>query len=161
MSLSFLCYLWPDYNLIMANKGLFPDYIFESSWEVCNKVGGIYAVLSTRARTLCNMLGDHLIFIGPDCWKTEPCPYFKEDKALFADWRKKASSEGLTSIRSIQRKTRSMASCGKTFRWTAFMLTAITTRHRCSLMLPHAWSRVFIITIFLQTRRLSIMAMSG
>ncbi len=80
----------------MANKGLFPDYIFESSWEVCNKVGGIYAVLSTRARTLCNMLGDHLIFIGPDCWKTEPCPYFKEDKALFTDWRAKASSEGLS-----------------------------------------------------------------
>ena len=29
-----------------------PDYIFESSWEVCNKVGGIYTVLSTRANTL-------------------------------------------------------------------------------------------------------------
>ena len=28
---------------------LTPDYIFESSWEVCNKVGGIYTVLSTRA----------------------------------------------------------------------------------------------------------------
>ena len=29
-----------------------PDYIFESSWEVCNKVGGIYTVPSTRANTL-------------------------------------------------------------------------------------------------------------
>ncbi len=30
----------------MAEK-LVPNYIFESSWEVCNKVGGIYTVLST------------------------------------------------------------------------------------------------------------------
>ena len=80
----------------MANKGLFPDYIFESSWEVCNKVGGIYAVLSTRARTLHDMLGDNLIFIGPDCWKSEPSPYFKEDKSLFKDWQVKAASEGLS-----------------------------------------------------------------
>lgn len=80
----------------MANKALFPDYIFESSWEVCNKVGGIYAVLSTRARTLHDRLGDHLIFIGPDCWKSIPCPYFKEDKSLFKEWKLKAASEGLS-----------------------------------------------------------------
>lgn len=80
----------------MANKALFPDYIFESSWEVCNKVGGIYAVLSTRARTLHDRLGDHLIFIGPDCWKSNPCPYFKEDKSLFKEWKLKAASEGLS-----------------------------------------------------------------
>ena len=36
----------------MGNIKLKPDYIFESSWEVCNKVGGIYTVLSTRAKTL-------------------------------------------------------------------------------------------------------------
>ena len=29
-----------------------PDYIFETSWEVCNRVGGIYAVLSTRAASM-------------------------------------------------------------------------------------------------------------
>ena len=29
-----------------------PEYIFETSWEVCNMVGGIYTVLSTRAATL-------------------------------------------------------------------------------------------------------------
>ena len=43
-----------------------PDYIFESSWEVCNKVGGIYTVLSTRAKTLQEALHDRIIFIGPD-----------------------------------------------------------------------------------------------
>ena len=29
-----------------------PEYIFETSWEVCNRVGGIYAVLSTRAASM-------------------------------------------------------------------------------------------------------------
>lgn len=74
---------------------LFPDYIFESSWEVCNKVGGIYAVLSTRAKTLHDRIGDRLIFIGPDCWKQQECIYFKEDASLYADWREHASREGL------------------------------------------------------------------
>ncbi|MCI6550212.1 MAG: glycogen/starch synthase [Prevotella sp.] len=72
-----------------------PDYIFESSWEVCNKVGGIYTVLSTRANTLQQKWKDKLIFIGPDCWKSEDCPYFTEDKELYHVWQKKASEEGL------------------------------------------------------------------
>ncbi|RKW60684.1 MAG: glycosyl transferase, partial [Prevotella sp.] len=50
----------------MDKKILFPDYIFESSWEVCNKVGGIYTVLSTRALTLQTIMPDRIIFIGPD-----------------------------------------------------------------------------------------------
>ena len=65
-----------------------PDYIFESSWEVCNKVGGIYAVLSTRAKTLQDAMPDRLIFIGPDCWDEKGSPYFVEDNNLFTDWRK-------------------------------------------------------------------------
>ena len=74
---------------------LFPDYIFESSWEVCNKVGGIYTVLSTRAKTLQDVMPDKLIFIGPDFWKDTESPYFKEDKRLFAEWREKAVASGL------------------------------------------------------------------
>ena len=74
----------------MAKKHLVPDYIFESSWEVCNKVGGIYTVLSTRAKTLQKILQDKIIFIGPDCWKEKESPYFKEDKSLFADWQREA-----------------------------------------------------------------------
>ena len=79
----------------MKKERLFPDYIFESSWEVCNKVGGIYAVLSTRAKTLKEKLGDNLIFIGPDCWGEKISPYFEEDKNLLKDWKKKAAAEGL------------------------------------------------------------------
>lgn len=73
---------------------LFPDYIFETSWEVCNKVGGIYTVLSTRARTLQERLQDNLIFIGPDCWHDQLCPYFEEED-LFPDWKEAALANGL------------------------------------------------------------------
>jgi glycosyltransferase involved in cell wall biosynthesis len=79
----------------MAKKQLMPDYIFESSWEVCNKVGGIYTVLSTRAKTLQEVLQDKIIFIGPDFWKESESPYFKEDQSLFADWQGVAKEQGL------------------------------------------------------------------
>ena len=72
-----------------------PDYIFESSWEVCNKVGGIYTVLSTRAKTLQEVLQDKIFFIGPDFWKESESPYFKEDRKLFADWQSVAVEQGL------------------------------------------------------------------
>ena len=65
---------------------LTPDFIFESSWEVCNKVGGIYTVLSTRAKTLQDVLKDKVVFIGPDFWKGKENPFFIEDKKLFAEW---------------------------------------------------------------------------
>ena len=72
-----------------------PDYIFESSWEVCNKVGGIYTVLSTRAKTLQEALQDKIIFIGPDFWKEQESPYFREDSTLFADWQQETKELGL------------------------------------------------------------------
>ena len=79
----------------MGKNFLRPDYIFESSWEVCNKVGGIYTVLSTRAKTLQEVMKDCIIFIGPDVWKENACPYFKEDKSLFAEWQWEAKEQGL------------------------------------------------------------------
>ena len=90
-----IVFLQATLNFFMKKENLFPDYIFESSWEVCNKVGGIYTVLSTRAKTLVEQLGDKLIFIGPDCWGEKTSPYFIEDDKLFASWRKKAEKEGL------------------------------------------------------------------
>lgn len=74
---------------------LFPDYIFESSWEVCNKVGGIYAVLSTRAKTLQDIIKDKIIFLGPDCWNNDICPFFTEDKSLLSEWYLQATKENL------------------------------------------------------------------
>ena len=79
----------------MGKTKLTPDYIFESSWEVCNKVGGIYTVLSSRAKTLQDEMKDRIIFIGPDFWKESESPYFKEDMALFAEWQWVAKEQGL------------------------------------------------------------------
>ena len=79
----------------MENQQLTPDFIFESSWEVCNKVGGIYTVLSTRAKTLQDAFTDKVVFIGPDFWKGKDNPLFIEDESLFADWRAKAEKEEL------------------------------------------------------------------
>ena len=82
--------------MVMGKEMLTPDYIFESSWEVCNKVGGIYTVLSTRAKTLQDAMKDRIIFIGPDFCKVNESPYFKEDKTLFADWQIVALEQGLS-----------------------------------------------------------------
>lgn len=76
-------------------ENLVPTCILEASWEVCNKVGGIYTVLSTRAKTMQGLLHDKVIFIGPDCWNDADCPYFREDEALLSDWKAKAAEEGL------------------------------------------------------------------
>ena len=80
----------------MEKDYLKPDFVFESSWEVCNKVGGIYTVLSSRAKTLQEEMKDHIIFIGPDFWKENESPYFKEEKSLFAEWQWAAKEQGLT-----------------------------------------------------------------
>ncbi|MCQ2207979.1 MAG: glycogen/starch synthase [Paludibacteraceae bacterium] len=70
------------------------EYIFETSWEVCNKVGGIYTVLSTVAASLQAEYGNNLFYIGPD-FHIENHPLFKEDPKLYADWVKSAAAEGL------------------------------------------------------------------
>ena len=74
------------------------DLLFETSWEVCNKVGGIYTVLSTKAKTLQKIYKDKTIFIGPDVWTEEnPSPYFVESKSIMKEWAKNAVlPEGLS-----------------------------------------------------------------
>ena len=79
----------------MRETRLVPDFIFESSWEVCNKMGGIYTVLSTRAKTLQEQFKDKLLFIGPDVWQGKENPLFVEDDKLWRPWVKKATEEGL------------------------------------------------------------------
>lgn len=63
------------------------DLLLETSWEVCNKIGGIYTVLSTKAATLQKLHKDKTIFIGPDVWSDDnPSPYFIENRRLLKDW---------------------------------------------------------------------------
>ena len=79
----------------METASLTPDFIFETSWEVCNKVGGIYTVLSSRAKTLGEQFHDNLIFIGPDVAPEKANPLFAEDAKLLSKWRKAAEKEGV------------------------------------------------------------------
>lgn len=81
----------------MADKKFVsPDYLFEVSWEVCNKVGGIHTVIATKALNLSKEFQNNHILIGPDVWRdTEKNPEFLEEKNLLKGWRVKAAQEGL------------------------------------------------------------------
>jgi glycosyltransferase involved in cell wall biosynthesis len=77
----------------MEDARLIPDMIFESSWEVCNKVGGIYTVLSTRARSLQEAHKDRVFFLGPDLGGGSTG--FTESPKLLSGWTQQAKIEGL------------------------------------------------------------------
>ncbi|MCM1051311.1 MAG: glycogen/starch synthase [Paenibacillus sp.] len=70
-----------------------PKLLFEVSWEVCNKIGGIYTVLSTKAKTLQKISKDTTVFIGPDVWsETNPSPWFTECNVTgLSKWAKSAN----------------------------------------------------------------------
>lgn len=72
------------------------DFIFESSWEICNKVGGIHTVIASKLSELQKLSQDKLIYIGPDIWKKDKkSPEFLEDTELYSAWKHKAAAEGL------------------------------------------------------------------
>jgi glycogen phosphorylase/synthase len=80
----------------MSKTILKPDYLFEVSWEVCNKVGGIHTVVSTKSVALKNDFEDRLILIGPDLVREDgENPEFQRDNNLFKDWAEQAAREGL------------------------------------------------------------------
>ena len=81
----------------MSEDLLTPDYIFEASWEVCNKVGGIYTVLSTRANTLQVKFRDRILFIGPDFGGENAL--FTESFNLCAAWKKHAVEDEHLPVR--------------------------------------------------------------
>lgn len=71
------------------------NYVFGVSWEVCNKVGGIYTVLSTQAKALQAQSENKIIYIGPDLGN-ESNPLFTESKTALKAWKKHASeNDGL------------------------------------------------------------------
>ena len=80
----------------MKTELIKPDYLFEVSWEVCNKVGGIYTVIATKSLFLKNEFSRRHIMVGPDVWMdTENNPDFIEDPALYRAWKQQAALEGL------------------------------------------------------------------
>lgn len=64
-----------------------PDLIFSVSWEVCNKVGGIYTVLSTQAKELQRQTGATLIYIGPDINPAGQNELLRENNELYPELR--------------------------------------------------------------------------
>ncbi|MBD5322211.1 MAG: glycosyltransferase [Bacteroides sp.] len=78
-----------------------PRLLFEVSWEVCNKIGGIYTVLSTKAKTLQKISKDTTVFIGPDVWTDDnPSPWFKECYVPgLSKWAKNAQLPEGVSVR--------------------------------------------------------------
>ncbi|MDR2496658.1 MAG: glycogen/starch synthase [Tannerellaceae bacterium] len=80
----------------MINK---PDFIFESSWEVCNKVGGIYTVLSTKALTLQTDFPDNILFIGPDL-KGNSRQDFEAEPSAMQQWREYAAETRHLKLRT-------------------------------------------------------------
>lgn len=49
----------------MQNQKPKSDYLFEVSFEICNKVGGIYRVLESKASNMVDKYGDKYYLIGP------------------------------------------------------------------------------------------------
>ncbi len=83
-------------DFVQDEKMLKPDYIFEASWEVCNKVGGIHTVITSKSATMVQGWGENYITVGPDVWKgSGEHPEFIEDADLFLSWKEQAASEGL------------------------------------------------------------------
>ena len=41
------------------------DILFEVSWEVCNKVGGIYTVVMSKAAKMVEAYGENYFMVGP------------------------------------------------------------------------------------------------
>lgn len=80
----------------MANENpVTPNFVFEVSWEVCNKVGGIHTVVGTKALTAMQQFGDNYICIGPDFTSESRNIEFEEDNTLLKNWHQIAYNEGL------------------------------------------------------------------
>jgi len=78
------------------DKATKTDFLFEVSWEVCNKVGGIYTVVATKSLTLEKQFNDNYILIGPYLNREDEVPEFKEDKDIYINWRKALKTQGIT-----------------------------------------------------------------
>jgi hypothetical protein len=122
------------------------EFIFETSWEVCNKVGGIHTVISTKALNIVEELGDNYILIGPDVWREDvKNPEFIADESLFVEWKGRAAAEGLRVKTGrwniagkpiVISKMRSLRNSGKLISLTVFRDSGITSSQLFLDMLP-------------------------
>jgi len=73
-----------------------PNFLFEVSWEVCNRLSGIYTVLSTKALSAVETMGDNYVMIGPDFGREGGNPEFIEANTEKSNsWKEKLLAEGV------------------------------------------------------------------
>ncbi len=69
--------------------------LFEVSWEVCNKVGGIFTVISTKAKTLVQRFGDEYVAIGPWLLSDTDREFAFEDDPAYASFAESCRRMGV------------------------------------------------------------------
>jgi len=69
--------------------------LFEISWEVCNKVGGIHTVLSTKTPTVVAAFGDNYVAIGPSLLSEGEREVPFDDEEGFLDFREACRARGV------------------------------------------------------------------
>ena len=70
--------------------------LLETSWEVCNKMGGIYTVLASRAATMTRRHPQDIIFVGPLLaaeGDALPLDFIPTAVPELAAWQREASAE--------------------------------------------------------------------
>ncbi|MDY3880903.1 MAG: hypothetical protein SOZ39_07190, partial [Desulfovibrio piger] len=68
--------------------------LFEVSWEVCNKVGGIYAVVSSKILEALATFGENYFLLGPDLGNN---PDFEEtDEPCWQELRQETDRRNLS-----------------------------------------------------------------
>ena len=70
--------------------------LLETSWEVCNKMGGIYTVLASRAATMTRRHPQDIIFVGPLLaaeGEALPLDFIPTAIPELAAWQREASAE--------------------------------------------------------------------
>jgi phosphorylase/glycogen(starch) synthase len=92
---------WGREGVLFVKQHREKGYLFEVSWEVCNKVGGIYTVITSKLREAAHVYEDRYILLGPDlktnidfeetdedCWtKIREVTAIKEIPCRFGRWK--------------------------------------------------------------------------
>ncbi len=80
----------------MSANILKPDYLFEVSWEVCNKIGGLHTSLYSKSASLEKEFENNYVLIGPDIvHDSSENPEFIPEPGLFSEWNNKADKGGI------------------------------------------------------------------
>lgn len=66
--------------------------VLETSWEVCNKMGGIYTVLSSRANEMMKSHRGQVVFVGPLLGDKVPQDFVEETPEVLMPWVEQAQA---------------------------------------------------------------------